>query len=245
MFLLHPNELITTDRLVEALWGETPPATADKALQGHVSVLRKALGFDRLVTERGGYRLTVEPGELDADRFAVAVAAARGRPEPAVRARALAEALAGWRGDPLADLAGERVVQPDIARLSAQRLAAVEAWADAEVGAGNHAAVLPELERQVAAHPLSEGLRASLMRALYRAGRQADALGTYRDGRRLLAEELGIDPVAELQLLERQVLGHDPALDLPAAAAREAPRQERKTVTVLVVEVIPAGTTDP
>ena len=246
VLLLHPNEVLTTDRLVEALWGETPPATADKALQGHVSVLRKALGFDRLVTERGGYRLKVEPGELDADRFAAAIAAARGLPEAAARARAMSDALASWRGDPLADLAGERVIQPDIARLSALRLTALEAWADAEVAAGNHAAVLPDLEHLVAEHPLSEGLRAGLIRALYRAGRQSDALRAYREGRRLLAEELGIDPGAELQLLERQVLAHDPALDLPVTDVRtQAPRQERKTVTVLVVEVVPASTFDP
>lgn len=245
MFLLHPNEPLTTDRLIEALWGEAAPATADKALQGHVSVLRKALGRDRLVTERGGYRLRVEPGELDADRFSAAVAAARGRQDPAGRARGLADALAAWRGDPLADLAGERLAQADIARLAGLRLAALEAWADAEVAAGNHAAILPDLERLVAGHPLSEGLRASLMRALYRAGRQSDALQAYRDGRRRLAEELGIDPGTELQLLERQVLAQDPALDLPAATKPQPPRQERKTVTVLVVEVVPAKASDP
>ena len=245
-FLLNPNDLLTTDRLVESLWGETPPATADKALQGHVSVLRKALGHERLVTERNGYRLRVEPGELDADRFATAVSQARSLPAPGARARALADALASWRGDPLADLAAERFVQAEIARLLGMRLAAVEAWADAEVAAGNHLAVLPDLEREVAEHPLSEGLRASLMRALYRAGRQSDALRTYRDGRRQLAEELGIDPGTELQLLERQILVHDPALDLPdAGAPTAAPRQERKAVTVLVVEVVPASMADP
>lgn len=246
MFLLHPNEPLTTDRLIEALWGETAPATADKALQGHVSVLRKALGHDRLVTERGGYRLRVEPGELDADRFSAAVGAARSQQAPAVRARALADALAAWRGDPLADLAAERLAQADIARLAGLRLAALEAWADAEVAAGHHAEVVADLERLVAEHPLAEGLRANLMRALYRAGRQSDALRTYRDGRRQLAEELGIDPGAELQLLERQVLAQDPALDLPEAQARPAPpRQERKTVTVLVVEVVPGHMADP
>ena len=244
--LLHPNELLTTDRLVEALWGETPPATADKALQGHVSVLRKALGHDRLITERGGYRLEVRTGELDADRFSAAVSAARAQPTPVVRARALADALAAWRGEPLADLAGERFLHADIARLGTLRLTALEAWADAEVAAGNHVDVLAALERAVAEHPLSEGLRASLIRALYRAGRQSDALRTYREGRRLLAEELGIDPGAELQLLERQVLTQDPALDLPAHDAVAAtPRQERKTVTVLVVEVMPASMSDP
>lgn len=245
-FLLHPNEVLTTERLLEALWGENPPATADKALQGHVSVLRKALGHDRLVTERGGYRLAIEPGALDADRFATSLAAARALQDPASRARAFAEALATWRGEPLADLAGERFLEADIARLEGLRLTAFESWADAEIAAGNHAAVLADLEHLVAEHPLSEGLRASLMRGLYRAGRQSDALRTYRDGRRRLAEDLGIDPGAELQLLERQVLAQDPALDLRVTDAQPAPpRQERKTVTVLVVEVVPGGVSDP
>jgi DNA-binding SARP family transcriptional activator len=247
MFLLHPNELLTADRLIEALWGEAPPATADKALQGHVSAIRKALGHDRLVTERGGYRLEVRPGELDADRFRAAVASAANAATPASRARALADALATWRGEPLVDLASERLAQPEIARLAAMRLAALEAWADAELAAGNHGAVIAALERAVAEHPLGEGLRASLMLALYRAGRQSDALRTYREARRYLAEELGIDPGTELQLLERQILAHDPALDAPVAA--EPPpamsRQERKNVTVLVVEVVPGGMTDP
>lgn len=246
MLLLHPNEVLTTDRLIDALWGDAPPATADKALQGHVSVLRKVLGFDRLATERGGYRLDVRPGELDVDRFTAAVSAARAQPDAAARARALREALATWRGEPLSDLGNERSLQPEIARLAALRVAALEAWAEAEVAAGNHAAVLADLERLVAEHPLSEGLRADHMLALYRAGRQSDALRTFRDGRRLLAEELGIDPGTQLQVLERQILAHDPALDLaPATDAAPAPRQERKTVTVLVVEVVPAGATDP
>ena len=246
MFLLHPNELLTTDRLVGALWGDTPPATADKALQGHVSTLRKALGHERLVTERGGYRLTVHAGELDADRFGAAVGAARAHAEPVARARALSEALASWRGDALADLAGERFVQAGIARLATLRLTALELWADAEVEAGSHVEVVADLDRAVAEHPLSEGLRASLMRALYRAGRQSDALRTYREGRRHLAEELGIDPGAELQLLERQILAQDPALNLPVSDVRPpAPRQERKPVTVLVAEVMPAAAFDP
>src|SRR3954452_14667025 len=122
MLLLHPNEVLTTDRLVEALWGDVPPATADKALQGHISVLRKALGFDRLITERGGYRVSVGPGELDAERFTAAVSAARAQPDAAARARGLAEALAMWRGEPLGDLGTERSLQPDIARLAGVRV---------------------------------------------------------------------------------------------------------------------------
>jgi len=247
MFLLHPNEPLATDRLIDALWGEASPATADKALQGHVSALRKALGHERLVTEHGGYRLVVEQGELDADRFAAAVSAGRALRDPGDRAAALAAALAMWRGSALADLAGERLVQAESARLASARLAALEAWADAEIDAGNHAAVLASLERLVDEHPLSEGLRASLMVGLYRAGRQSDALRAYRDGRRLLAEELGIDPGVELQRLEQQVLAHDPALEVASATTpeRTPPRQERKVVTILVAEVIPDGASDP
>jgi len=247
MFLLHPNEVLATDRLIDALWAESPPATADKALQGHVSALRKALGRARLVTERGGYRLVVGPGELDADRFTTAASAARALRPPADRAAALAAALAIWRGEALADLAGERLVQAEGARLASVRLTALEAWADAEIDAGNHAAVLGDLERLVDEHPLSEGLRASLMVGLYRAGRQSDALRAYRDGRRLLAEELGIEPGAGLQRLEQQILAHDAALEAPSAAPpeRTPPRQERKVVTVLVAEVVPDGVSDP
>ena len=247
MFLLHPNQPLTTDRLLESLWGETPPATADKALQGHVSALRKALGHDRLLTERGAYRLDVRPGELDLDRFSAAVAAAGGLLDPARRAGALADALAMWRGEPLADLTGERFAQPEIARLAELHLAAIEAWAEAEVAAGNQAKVLPELDRLVADHPLSEGLRANLMLALYRAGRQSDALRVFREARRQLAEDLGIEPGTELQQLERQILDHDPSLDLPAATQLPPTptRQERKTVTVLVVEVVPGSSSDP
>lgn len=247
MFLLHPNELLTADRLIEALWGDTPPATADKALQGHVSALRKALGHDRLVTERGGYRLVVRPGELDADRFAAAETAARTMSDPSAREAALVDALAMWRGEPLGDLASERFVQAEVARLDARRTAALDARAEAALAAGRHAELIPVLEAAVATHPDGEGLRARLMVALYRSGRQSDALRIYREGRRYLAEELGMDPGAELQLLERQILNHDPALDLPVATpalARDV-RQERKTITVLVVEVVAVSATDP
>jgi DNA-binding SARP family transcriptional activator len=246
LLLLHANRPVTTDRLLEALWGEEPPDTADKALQGHVSTLRKLLGPSRIQTTPGAYRLVVEAGELDADRFAAALGAARAEPDPRARARSLTDALAIWRGEPLADLASERFAHGEIGRLTAQRLTALEAWAEAAIAAGEHTEVVAELERSVGEHPTSEGLRARLMLALYRAGRQSDALRVYREGRRYFAEELGIDPGSELQLLERQILGHDRALDLPAPAAPDArpARQERKTVTVLVVEVVPTGEPD-
>lgn len=246
LLLLHPNQRLTTDRIIEDLWGETPPATAGKALQGHVSALRKLLGATRIRTEPGGYRLDIERDELDADRFTDAVATARAQPAPAQRARMLGDALELWRGEGLADLGDEPFVQAFAARLGELRLLAEEERLAAELALGRHAEVLPELERLVAEHPLREGLRANLMRALYRAGRQSDALRTYRDGRRRLAEDLGIDPGTELQLLERQILAHDPLLDAPSAAARQLPfRQERKTVTILVIEAVPSGSSDP
>jgi DNA-binding SARP family transcriptional activator len=246
LLLLHRNQRVPTDRIIEDLWGEDPPATADKALQGHVSALRKLLGAARIRTEPGGYRLEVQPDEIDLERFARALTDARGAADPGARLRLLGEALGTWRGEPLADLADERFAQPEIARLQALRLAAEEERIDAELALGRHAQLLPDLDRLVQEHPLRETLRAKLMVALYRAGRQSAALGAYQDGRRRLAEDLGIDPASELQLLERQILAHDPALDLPAAAPERGPvRQERKTVTVLVIEVVPAGASDP
>jgi DNA-binding SARP family transcriptional activator len=245
LLLLHANQRVATDRIIEALWGEEPPNTADKALQGHVSALRKLLGQARIQTERSGYRLAVEPGELDLDRFSAAVAAARASNEAGERSRQLGEALAMWRGEPLVDIAHERFVQSDIARLEAARLAALEERARADLELGRHAELIPELEALLPRNPLSEGLRATLMVALYRSGRQSDALRTYREGRRLLAEELGIDPGTELQRLEQQILSHDPLLAAPVGSVAAPPRQERKTVTLLVVEVVAATPTDP
>jgi DNA-binding SARP family transcriptional activator len=246
LFLLHPNERLPTLRIIEALWGEEPPSTADKALQGHVSALRKLLGQSRIRTEVGAYRLEVRPGELDLDRFSTALEAARAARQPSRRAERLAEALAIWRGEPLADLAQERFAQPAIARLEALRLAALEERAEAELELGHHAELLPELEALVRQHPFDEGLRSKLMLALYRSGRQSDALRVFREGRRLLVDELGIDPGSELQQLERRILTQDPGLAAPTAPElAPQPRQERKTVTVLVAEVVAASPIDP
>ena len=244
--VLHANERLATDRIIDALWGDEPPATADKALQGHISTLRKLLGPGRIQTQGGAYRLVLQPGELDADRFSEAITAARSIRDPGQRARRLAEAIGLWRGDPVADLGAERFAGPETARLEALRLAAVEDQAEAELEAGHHAALLPELEALAQRHPLSERLRALLMLALYRAGRQADALRAYHDGRRLLAEDLGLDPSPELQVLERRILAQDPSLDAPVALpATNRLRQERKLVTVLVAEAVPEHETDP
>jgi DNA-binding SARP family transcriptional activator len=180
ILLLRRGEAVTAERLIEELYGGERPATAAKSLQAHVSRLRKALGGDgRLQTRGGGYALELAAGELDADRFAALLE--RGREE---RARAddesaaatLREALALWRGPPLSDFAYEEFAQAEVARLDELRLACLEERIDADLACGRHADVVGELERLVAEHPLREGLRARLMLALYRAGRQADAL---------------------------------------------------------------------
>lgn len=243
--LLHPNQLLATDRLIDALWGDVPPDTAAKALQGHVSALRKLLGRERIRTEHGGYRLEVLPGEIDLDRFETALHAARSTAEPAERARQLAEALSIWRGDPLFDLRYEAFAQPEIDRLETLHIGALEERIEADLAIGRHAELLPELERSIANHPLRERLRELHMLALYRSGGQAEALRVYQDVRRRLSEELGIDTGPTLQRLEQRILVQDPGLELPPASGPRAIRQERKSVTVVVFGVSGYPRVDP
>jgi DNA-binding SARP family transcriptional activator len=219
ILLLHANEVVSSERLIDELWGERPPATAPKALQVYISKLRKSLGDDRLSTRTPGYVLRVDPGELDLDRFERLVNDAHST-DPATGARKLSEALALWSGQPLTDVAGEPFAQVPIARLEELRLAAVEERIDFELALGAGANLVSELEALLADHPLREHARGQLMLALYRAGRQAEALDVYRAGRRLLADELGLEPGPPLQQLERSILQHDPALEAPAAPAR-------------------------
>jgi len=202
LLLLSPNRAVSTERLIDAVWGEDPPANARSTLQVHVHALRKALGADRIVTRAPGYLARVEPGELDADRF-----------EQLVDVGSYDEALGLWRGPALADLAGEDFAQADAARLDEARLTADEARIAAELEGGRHVALTAELDALVAAHPHRERLRAQQMLALYRSGRQADALAAYRDARTAL-DELGLEPSAELRGLEQQILRHDADLDL-------------------------------
>ena len=244
VLLLERNEHVSTDRLIDELWGEEPPPTAAKALQGHISALRKLLGAGRIETGIDSYRLIVESRELDADRLEADIRAARGLREAEPRAERLAAVLAAWRGAPFADLAYERFTQQEITRLDGLRIDAVEDLAETQLALGRHAEHAPELERLVAEHPLREGLRGQLMLALYRSGRQADALRVYREGRQVLDAELGIEPGTQLQALERRILEQDPGLEAPTAS-RLVPRQARKVVTLLVAEVVPGSAIDP
>lgn len=221
VLLLHANEVVSTDRLLDDLWGASPPATADKSIQLYVSRLRKALGEGRLVTRRPGYVLRVERSELDVARFEQLVEEARVA-EAERAARKLREALALWRGRPLADLAFEPFAQAEIARLEELRLDARELRVEADLAGGRHAQLVGELEALVAEHPLRERLWMQLMLALYRSARQAEALEAYRGARRVLDEQLGLEPSAELKQLQQAILEHDPALDLAPATAQHA-----------------------
>jgi YVTN family beta-propeller protein len=222
ILLLHPNEVVSSDRLIEQLWGEQPPATAAKSLHVHVSRLRRSLDSGPpnapesvIVTRGGGYLIRLEPNELDRQRFGSLMdegtqALADGVPERA--AELLREALELWRGAPLADFAYESFAQPEIARLEELRLTAVETRIEAELALGHHAQTIGELESLVDRHPFRERLRAQLMLALYRSGRQAEALRAYQDARRTLVDELGIEPGEELRGLERAILAQDQSL---------------------------------
>jgi DNA-binding SARP family transcriptional activator/class 3 adenylate cyclase len=227
LLLLHRDEAISTDRIVDELWGEQPPATAAKIVQNYVLQLRRALedggsADADLITHGRGYLLRVERGRLDLDRFEALVEAgerALGSGEAAQAAEKLREALALWRGPPLADFAYEPFAQAAIERLEDQRLAALERRIEADLALGRHADVVGELKELVSVHPLHEGFRAQLMLALYHSGRQAQALEVYRDARRSLVEELGIDPSPALQQLEQAILRQE----VPPAASRPPP----------------------
>ena len=235
ILLMHANELVTTDQLIDRIWGDAPPGRAAKNVQVYVSRLRKALGEGRLVTHPGGYVLHVEPDELDVARVE-RLAAEAGRAAPEQAAAKLAEALGLWRGPVLADLAYEGFAQAEIARLEEMRLALLERRIDADVASGRHAGVVSELEALIARHPFREHLRAQHMLALYRSERQAEALEAYRAARRELADGLGLEPGEPLKELEQAILNHDPGLDLPASQAdsRPARRAPSPELAVLV-----------
>ncbi len=223
--LLHANEVVSADRLAEALWPEEIPKTAAKAIQVYVSALRKAFGSARhvLETRAPGYVLRVAPGELDLHLFEELLARARGE-EPAPRAATLRAALSLWRDAPLADFAYDPFVQTEAARLEELRQLALEERIEADLELGGGRELIGELQALVAERPLQERPRALLMRALYRAGRQSDALDVFREGRRLLDEELGLEPGPELRELERAILRQDQALSFEQRPTQEALR---------------------
>jgi DNA-binding SARP family transcriptional activator/tetratricopeptide (TPR) repeat protein len=228
--LLHANELVSADRLIDEVWGPEPPKTAGASLQNYVSRLRKAIGAETIVSQPPGYVLRVDPEQFDAARFERLSAEAR-RAEPRERAEKLRAALALWRGPALDDLAFEPFARDDAGRLEESRLAALEDCIDAELELG-HDGLVGELEELVEEHPLRERFRAQLMRALYRAGRQADALAAFRSARDVLTEELGLEPGEELRALQQAILRQDPSLGPATPAARERV-PDRRTVTVL------------
>jgi DNA-binding SARP family transcriptional activator/ABC-type branched-subunit amino acid transport system substrate-binding protein len=233
--LLHANEVVSRDRLVDELWSENAPSSAAAMVHNHVSSLRKvfaAAGHAALETHGHGYRLRVEPGELDADEFERLVvegraALAAGRPHEAVRL--LRQALALWSGGALADLELEPFVQSEAARLEDERLSALEDRLEAELALGRSAPdLVAELQGLVARHPLRERLRGAAMIALYRCGRQTDALAVFDEARHALVETLGLEPGPALQQLQRRVLEHDPTLaPADAAALGGRPGRER------------------
>lgn len=245
---IHANEVVPADRLIEHLWPGDVPESAVNTLQGYVSRLRKVLDPNGLnsaqptiVFRAPGYVLTTPPEQIDARRFERLLGEAEARAvvgDAAAAAHSLREALGLWRGAPLADFTYEEFAQPEIARLEELRLKAVEERIDADLACGRHAALIPELEALLAEHSLRERLRAQLMLALYRSGRQGEALAAYRDGRRLMQEALGLEPTRALSELERSILQQDPALDLPAATRLLARvRGGRRRLAVAMVGV--------
>jgi YVTN family beta-propeller protein len=246
LLLLSANRVVSTERLIDELWGDSPPETARSALQVYVAGLRKALGDEgsALRTSAPGYVLDVKPGALDLDRFTALRAEADAADDEERRAEVLREALELWRDAPLADLSDEPFVATVVARLEEQRLEALEHRIDADLALGRHAGLVPELEALVAERPYRERPRAQLMLALYRSGRQADALRAYQTARRTLDDDLGLEPGPELRELEAAILRHDDGLSLNGSAATAAAdptrrfSKQRALVAAVIVAIV-------
>ena len=245
LLLLHANEVVSADRLTDELWGDDPPQDAPAALQAHVSRLRKLLeperdGQPRVIrTVPPGYLIEVPDDDVDLLRFQGLVAGARVRldgGDAAGAAAALREALSLWRGRPLADLENEPFAHDPIRELDEMWLEAVELRVDADLATGRHADLVRELLALARRYPLREHIRRQLMLALYRSGRQAEALEAYAELRRTLVEELGLEPSRELRALQEAMLRQDPELDLRRpGAVRVVPRRRRRLGLALVV----------
>ena len=242
--LLDANRPVSIEHLIDRLWGERPPPTAAATVHVYISQLRKELGRERLTTSSAGYVLVVGVDEFDRSRFEQLVAHARLADDPAERAALFREALSLWRGPALADLRYELAAEHEAGRLDEERLTVLEERIDADLELGFHERIVGELEQLTAIHPLRERPYEQLMLALYRSGRQADALDVYRSARKLLHDELGIEPGPALRALEQSILNHDLTL---SAGGREIVRrdldtpgvlrEERKVVTVLFADI--------
>jgi DNA-binding SARP family transcriptional activator len=237
LLLLHPNEVVSADRLIDELWAEDSPEHAHAALRVNVSRLRKALPHTVIATRSPGYAIRVEPDELDLHRFERLVnegrnLLARGLATDA--SNRLRDALSLWRGPALGDFSYESFARAAIARLEEVRLAAVELRIDADLALGRHHELVGELEALVAEQPLRERLRGYLMTALYRSGRQAEAIDAYHDARRILVDELGIDPSPALQELEGSILRQDPALAVEATAPAGVGEVAERSILVAI-----------
>ena len=236
MLALDVGRTVSVDQLIEGLWDE-PPSSAPKMIQLYVSRLRPLLGGGgaRIVTHGRGYELALDDGDVDAVLLEQLLGESRPR-----------EALALWSGDTLADVADEPFAAAEIRRLEELRLRASEMAIDADLAAGRPAEVIGELEELVEKHPLRERLHAQRMLALYRAGRQSEALAAYREARAELVDEIGVEPGTELQRLHEAILAHDPSLDLPSTPREEpatAPRRSARRLLVGAAALLLAGVT--
>jgi DNA-binding SARP family transcriptional activator len=255
LLLLRPNEVVARDRLIEELWRDHAPESAANALAALVARLRRALPAETIATRAGGYEVRIEPDALDLDRFerlAEEGSRALAGGDATGATGQLRSALSLWRGPPLADFAYEPFAESTIRRLEELRLAVLENRIDADLALGRHSDLIGELQTLVSEHPLRERFRGQLMLSLYRAGRQAEALQAYRDGRATLLDELGIDPSPALQELERAILRQDPGVRAPEAVLAVDPAppspdpEERgvngdvRPVTILFADIVGA-----
>lgn len=247
MLGLYRGAVAPRERLIDELWGDAPPPSADHALNVHLAGLRQRVTGDRIQTIGSGYRLRMDDVDLDLDRFERLVAqgdASLRAGDASSAVERFHSAMALWRGEPLEDLAGEGSLRAERARLDELRLVVFERAIDAQLAAGQHAEAIPQLQRAVAASPLREGATVRLMLALYRAGRQAEALEAYRRARTVLDDQLGVEPGPELERMQLAILAHDPALQPEAAVVNATQDPEAAAIAAPVRELIVTGFDD-